>query len=173
MDGNLTKFAGGNKLQGLLTMFKDRAAIQRHAGKLEEGAKNNLMKYNRDKYQALCWGKKSPLQHYRLGPECWGIRSLEKCLGGLADSRLNRRQQHALAAPMANSIFSYYQQGNSRQIEGSAYLSKFSTRQMVSGILYYFLGSHQKKKRSLTSGAISSETTKVVRVWSTCPVTTG
>lgn len=50
MDGNLTKFAGDNKLWGPLTMFKDRAAIQRYAGNLEEGAKNNLVKYNRDKY---------------------------------------------------------------------------------------------------------------------------
>lgn len=50
MDSNLTKFAGDTKLWGPLTMFKDRTAIHRYPDKLEEGAKNNLVKYNRDKY---------------------------------------------------------------------------------------------------------------------------
>lgn len=50
MDASLTKCSGDNKLWGPLAVLKDRSPIQSHPGKLEEGPKKDLVKYNGDKY---------------------------------------------------------------------------------------------------------------------------
>lgn len=50
MDTSLTKCSGDKKMWGALTLLKDRSPIQRYPGKLEEGAKKNLVNCNRDKY---------------------------------------------------------------------------------------------------------------------------
>ncbi|CAM4479178.1 unnamed protein product [Caretta caretta] len=59
VDCTLSKFADDTKLGGEV----DR--IQRALDKLEDWAKRNLMRFNKDN----CRGRKNPMHHYRLGTE--------------------------------------------------------------------------------------------------------
>lgn len=107
MDGTFTKFAEDTKLWRPLDILRKRMDIQRYMDRLEEGVNKNPMKYDRDKYQALCWERKSPLQHYRLVLECRRSRSVERSSWGI-----DKNQQHAMSTLTTNSITEYQQDHN-------------------------------------------------------------
>ncbi|CAM4498892.1 unnamed protein product [Caretta caretta] len=78
VDCTLRKFADDIKLGGEVDMLDGRYRIQRDLNKLEDWAKRNLMRFNKDKCRVLHLGRKNPMHGYRLGMEWLGNSSSEK-----------------------------------------------------------------------------------------------
>jgi len=91
----LIMFTGVTKLvmpAGQVSTMAGKVAIQKHLDRMRAWTNKTLRKFNKCQVPQL--GRKSPVQHLRLGLSAWGgCSSAEKTPGTLVSSELSVNQQ--------------------------------------------------------------------------------
>jgi len=96
----LSKFADGTKLGGVVDTPAGCAAIQRDLDRLESWAERSLMKFNMGKCRVLHLERNNPMHQYRLGLTYWRAALWR----GTWVSWLTMSQQCGLVAKEASGI---------------------------------------------------------------------
>nr|XP_048709729.1 uncharacterized protein LOC125638252 [Caretta caretta] len=104
MDCTLGKFADDPKQGGEVDSMEGRDRVQSDLDKLEDWAKRNLMRFNKDTCRILHLGRKNPMHCYTLGTDWLNSSSADKHLGITVDKKLDMSQQCALVAKKASGI---------------------------------------------------------------------
>ncbi|KAJ7395636.1 rna-directed dna polymerase from mobile element jockey-like [Pitangus sulphuratus] len=104
IESTLRKSADDTKSSGAADMLEERDAIQRGLDKLREWAHADLMKFQKAKCNVLHMVQGSTQYQHRLEDEWIENSPAKKDLGMLADEKLDRSQQYALAAQKASCI---------------------------------------------------------------------
>ncbi|CAM4560442.1 unnamed protein product [Lepidochelys olivacea] len=162
VDCTLRKFADDTKLGGVVDTLEGRDRIQRALDKLEDWAKSNLMRFNKDKCRVLHLGLKNSMHCYRLGTEWLGSSSAEKDQGVTVDERLDMSQQCALVAKKVNGILGCISRGIASRLR-DVIIPFYST--LVSPHLEYcvqFWVLHYKKDVEKL-GRVQRRATKMIR----------
>ncbi|CAM5106779.1 unnamed protein product [Eretmochelys imbricata] len=133
MNCTLSKFADDTKLGGEVDMMVGRDRVQ--SEKLEEWAKRNLMRFNKNKCRVLHLGWKNPMHCYRLGTDWLSSSSAEKDLGITVDEKLDMSPQCVLVAKKANGILGYISRSIASRLRGSDYFPLFRTGETTPGVL--------------------------------------
>ncbi|CAM4704954.1 unnamed protein product [Lepidochelys kempii] len=139
VDCTLSKVAEDTKLEGEVDTLEGRDRIQRALDKLEDWAKRNLMRFNKDKCRVLHLGRKNPMHRYRLGTKWLSSSSAEKDRGVTVDEKLDTSQQCALVARRPMAFWDVYV-GHCQQIEGCDSSPLFDIGEASSGVLCPVLG---------------------------------
>ncbi|KAJ7402743.1 rna-directed dna polymerase from mobile element jockey-like [Pitangus sulphuratus] len=102
--GTECKFADDTKLGGAVDSLEEQEALKRDLDRLEHWSLIIGMKFNKSKCQILHLGWRDAGGKYRLGEEWLESSPEERDMGVLADRRLTRSQQCALADKRANHV---------------------------------------------------------------------
>ncbi|PKU37934.1 rna-directed dna polymerase from mobile element jockey-like [Limosa lapponica baueri] len=102
--------ADDTKLSGEMDTLEGRATLQEDLDRLEEWAKKDFMKFNKDNCKFLHPGKQNPGVQHRLGSTRLGSGSVEGDLGVLMD-KLKKSEQCAAAAKKANRMLGCINKG--------------------------------------------------------------
>ncbi|CAM2111788.1 unnamed protein product [Caretta caretta] len=119
-------------------MLEGTDRIRRDLNKLEEWAKINLMRFNKDKCRVLHLGRKNPMHRYRLGTEWLGSSSAEKDLRVMVDEKLDVSHQCALVVKKANGILGCISRSIASRLRGV--IIPLCIAEASSGILCRVLG---------------------------------